>query len=228
MKMLKAEWAKLAPMTFTERRQYIWEYYKLHIFAVLIAVFMIGSLINTLILNPPRQDYLYFAWIGPPVTPFVLDEFAEELNIIVENPNRYVVRATNYSLQGLAPQMAMALRTRLVAQMQMQHLDLFMLTREELYDLSSSGFILPIMLFMDALEDLNPTIHELMAQRLVEVTFIQEGIGQTVTDFMAASLSGISFFESFDIETDNLYLAVVVNSERFDRAARALEVIFDV
>ena len=228
MKMLRTEWEKLAPMNFTERRQYIWEYYKLHIFALLVLVFMAGSLMNTLIFNPPRQDFLYFVWIGPQVSPFELDDFAEDLNIIVENPNRYVVRAANYCIQGLDPQTAMALRTRLVAQVQMRRLDVFMLTKEELYDLSSSGLILPIMLFMDALEELNPITHEIMAQRLVEITFFYMEDEYATTGYMAASLVDVPFFDKFDIGTDNLYLAIVINSERFERAARALEVIFDV
>ena len=226
--MLRTEWAKLAPMSFTEKRQYIWEYYKLHIIVFLVVAFFTGSLINTLILNPPRQEYLYFVWIGPPVTSFVLEDFAEELNIIVENPSRYVVRATNYNMQGLDPQMAMGLQARFVAQMQMRSLDLFMLTKEELYDFSSGGFILPIISFMEGLEQTSPAVYNALKERLTEITFFSEEQDIVITDFMAANMNGIRFFEKFDIQTDNLYLAVVINSERFERAARALEVIFGV
>ena len=228
MKMLREERAKLAQMDFTEKRQYIWEYYKLHIFAFLIVSFMTFSLINTLIFNPPRQEYLYFVWVGPPVTSFVLDDFAEELNEIVENPGRYVVRATNYSQAGLDPQMAMGLQARFVAQLQQRSLDLFMLTKDELYSYSSNGLVLPIMIFMDVLEELNPAVHGIMKGRLVEISYYAVEYGVVKTDYMAASMHGIPFFEKFDIHTDDLYLAVVINSERFDRVVRALEVIFDV
>ena len=228
MKMLKEEWTKLKQMDFTEKRQYIWEYYKLHIIAFLIVAFMAGSLMNTLIFNPPRQEYLYFVWAGPPVTSFTLDDFAEELGVIVGNPDRYVVRATNYSFVGLDPQMAMGLQARFVAQLQQQSLDLFMLSKEELYSFSSNGFVLPIMLFMDELEEINPAVHGLLAKRLVEITFYQTENGDAITDYMAANMHGIPFFDKFRIQTSDLYLAVVINSERFERAARALEVILDV
>ena len=229
MKMLRAEWAKLEQMDFTEKRQYIWEYYKLHIFAFVAVSFMVGSLLNTWIFNPPRQEYIYFVWVGPPVTSFMLDDFAEEVgSVIVENPDRYVVRASNYSLEGLNPQMVMGLQTRFVAQLQQRSLDLFLLTKDELHGFSSNGFILPIMYFMDEIKEISPAVHNLLAERLVEITFYEEENEVTITDYMAASMYGIPFFEKFNIQTDDLYLAVVINSERFERAVRALEVLLDV
>ena len=228
MNMLKTEWAKMQQMNFTEKRQYIWDYYKMHIIAFFIISFMTGSLLNTLVFNPPRQEYVYFVWVGHPIASFVLDEFAEELNVVVENPDRYVVRATNYSLDGLDPQMIMGLQTRFIAQLQMSALDIFMLTREELYSFSSNGFILPITLFMEELKEMSPAVHGILEERLVEITFYADYYGIEVTDYMAASLSGVPFFDKFYILTDDLYLAVVINSERFERTARVLEVMLDV
>ena len=228
MNMLRTEWAKLKEMDFTEKRQYIWEYYKLHIIALLFVTIMTGSLLNTLIFNPPRQDYLYFVWIGPPVTSFVLEDFANEFDIIVEDPERYIVRATNYTLESLDPQMMMALQTRFVAQMQMGGLDLFMLTRYELYVYSSIGFVLPIMTFLDAIGEISPAVHSILGERLVEIAFYVDDYSEILTDYMAASMRGVPFFDKFDIRTDDLYMAVVINSDRFERAVRALELIFDV
>ena len=228
MKMLKVEWDKLSQMNFTEKRQYIWEYYKMHIIAFFCVTFFVVSLMNTLIFNPPRREYLYFVWVGPPVTSFVLDDFAKELDVIVENPDRYVVRATNYSLVGLDPQMIMGLQTRFVAQLQQRTLDLFLLTKDELYSFSSNGFVLPIWDFMEALEEINPAVYYVLSERLVEITFFAHEYDHIVTDYMGASMQGIPFFDKFYIPTDDLYLAVVINSERFERAARALEVILDV
>ena len=228
MKFLRVEWEKLKPMNFTEKRQYIWEYYKLHIFALLVVAFITGSLMNTFIFNPPSQDYLYFAWIGPPVASFVLDDFADKINKIVENPDRYEVRATNYNLEGVDPHMVIGLQTRFVAQIQRRGLDLFMFTKDELYSFSSNGFVLPIVDFLDELEEINPAVHDILRQRLVEITFYQGENGLLTTDYMAASMHEVSFFDRFNIQTDDLFLAVVINAERFERVARALEVILDV
>ena len=227
MNMLKTEWAKLKEMNFTDKRQYIWEYYKLHIFGFLALSFFIGSLLNTMIFNPPRQDYLYFAWLGQHVTSITLEEFTESLDIIVENPDRYVVRATNYNTEGLDPQMVMGLQTRFVAQLQLGILDLFMISREELYGFSSSGLVLPIKSLLSELEDINSTVRDIMNERLVELTFYLEDY-ELITDYMAVSMYDVPFFDKFGIPTDDLYLAVVINSERLGRVIRALEVIFDV
>ena len=228
MNMLKTEWAKLAQMNFTDKRQYIWEYYKLHIFAIVAITFITGSLLNTMVFNPPRQEYLYFVWLGHPVTSFTLDDFAEELGVIVENPERYVVRASNYNMEGLDPQMIMGLQTRFFAQFQLGGLDLFMLSRDELYGFSSNGFVLPIMRFMDTLEDVNPALHDIMKDRIVEITFYPDESDLPVTDYMAANLRGIPFFDKLYIQTDDLYLAIVINTGRIERIIRALEVILDV
>ena len=227
MNMLRTEWEKLKVMNFTEKRQYIWEYYKLHIFAFIALTIFIGSLLNTMIFNPPRQDYLYFAWIGPHVTSITLEEFTESLDIIVENPDRYVVRATNYNTEGLDPQMVMGLQTRFVAQLQLGILDLFMVSRAELYGFSSNGLIMPIKSFLSELEDVNPEVRDMMNERLVELTFYLEDY-EPITDYMAVNMFDVPFFDKFGIPSDNLYLAVVINSERLERVIRALEVIFDV
>ena len=223
----RTEWAKLSQMNFTDKRQYIWEYYKLHIFGIAAISFFVGSMLNTMIFNPPRQDYIYFVWVGPFVTSDMLDEFAGEFDIIVEDPDRYLVRAANYSLEGLDPQMIMGLQTRFVAQMQQRLLDLFMLSWVELNDFSAAGFVLPIRHFMSVVEELSPAVHEAMKERLVELTFYHEDYG-LITEYMAVDMYGIPFFDKFGISSANLYLAIVINSERFERVVRALEVLFDV
>ena len=228
MNMLRTEWAKLAPMTFTEKRQYIWEYYKLHMLAIVVITILVGSILNTMIFNPPRREYVYFVWVGPPVTTLMLDDFAYELNVIVENYDRYVVRATNYNIEGLDPQMIMGLQTRFFAKMQQQLLDFFILTEDWVYEYSTIGFILPMMYFLDEVRLANPELHVLMTERLIEVTYYPIDNGMPRTDCMAVSLRGVAFFDKFYIQTDDLYLAIVINAERFERAIRALEVIFDV
>ena len=223
----KTEWAKLSQMNFTDKRQYIWEYYRLHIFGIAALTFFVGSMLNTMIFNPPRQEYVYFVWVGPFVTAGMLDEFAQELDVIVENPDRYMVRAANYNLEGLDPQMIMGLQTRFIAQMQQRLLDLFVLSGDNLYDFSASGFVLPFRHFMSVVEETNPAVHEILKERLVEVTFYHEDYG-LITEYMAADLYGVPFIEKFGIHTDDLYLAIVINSQRFERVIRALEVLLDV
>ena len=228
MKMLKTEWAKLEQMDFAEKRQYIWEYYKLHMLGLLAAAFIAGSLLNVWIFNPPKQEYIYFAWIGPLITQQTLDDFAEELDVIVEDTTRYVVRASSYNMDGMDPQMVMALQTRFFAQMQTRSLDVFVLNMYELLEFSAGGFILPIRDFVYLTEEMHPAVYELIMERSVELTFYMDGQDFPTTEQMAVDLTGVAFFEKFGVRTENLFFAIVINGERFERVAKALEVIFDV
>ena len=224
----KGELEKLKEMDFTEKRQYIWEYYKLHIFGILIFGFLLFQLLNIWIFNPPQRDYIYFAWMGHFVAQHTLDTFAEELDVIVENKNRYAVRATNFNLEGIDPQLVTIMQTRFFAQMQARMMDVFMLTKVELHDLSEERLVMPIKQFFEMAGSINPVLKEAMMERLVELTYYPEGHDEPVTDYMAIDLSGVAFFEQFGIQTDDLFFAAVINAQRFERVARALEVIFDV
>lgn len=223
----RTEAGKLREMSFAEKRQYIWEYYKLHIAGLVIAIAVIGSMLNTLVFNPPRQEYVYFAWVGPFVTLQSLDDFVEELAVIVENPDRYEVRAGNYGMHDVDPQAIMGLQTRFVANLQFGSFDMFMVSTEEITDFAISGFILPILPLMEVVRTKNPVLYSVLRPRLVLLTFIPEGYEDEQTVYMAIDLAGVGFLERIDIYTEGLFMSVAVNSHRFERVVRALEVIFD-
>ena len=227
MNFFRTEWDKLKIMSFTEKRQYIWEYYKLHMAGIAIAVFFVGGLINTLILNPPRQEYLYFAWVGPFVALQSLDGFMEELEVIVENTDRYTIRAANYGTQGQDPQVIMALQTRFVANLQFGNLDVFMMSPYDMRDFANAGFLMPVMPLMEAVRSHNAALYEVLSQRLFFLTFYPDDDEVAHEDYMAINLDGVMFLEELGINTEDLYMGVALNAHRFDRVARALEVIFD-
>jgi len=94
---IRGEFAKLRAMNFTDKRQYIWEYYKIHLLATVIVLFGIGAFINTFFLNPAPRDYIYVAWVGLPVPADQLDALSELLTpLLVEDPTREVVTITFY------------------------------------------------------------------------------------------------------------------------------------
>jgi len=222
----RTEWAKLREMNFTDKRQYIWEYYKLHIFAFALVAFFVGSLVNSLFINPPKEEYLYIAWIGIPVHPQQLEMMGYELNTIVENPQRQHVMIADYTMTD-NPQINMALNTRFFALLQIGSLDFFLTTREGVEDLATEGFLQPMGETMSALAYLNPSVYSQVAQRLVTISFTPRDAEASRTDAMAISLAEIPFFESFYVHSENMYLSMVVNASRFEATAKALEVFFD-
>jgi len=214
----KTEFGKLREMSFKEKRQYIWEYYKLHIFGIAILIFIIGSLLNIWVFNPPKQEYIYIGWMSPTSDPFHPELLGESLSIIVENPDRQRVGIASYALTG-NQQMDMAIQTRFFATMQTAGFDAFLLTREALEEIAPEGFVRPIH------EVISYTTMD-FSDRIVVGTYISVHDGIERTDAIAVSLRNSLLLNELGIESDNLYFAVVSNAQNFYRIAKALEVIF--
>jgi len=222
----RTEHAKLREMTFTEKRQYIWEYYKLHIFGFLIFAFLVGSLLNAWIFNPRPQEYLYVVWMSGRVSIEQLSTLSEELNVIVEDPEREIVAVASYALTGDI-QIDSALRTRFIALFQIGSLDVFMSTREGLLEeILPEGFIQPVNEIMYELSNINPTLYAQLSERLLTVTFFEGVEGLELKDFGAISMTGSPLLESVGINTNDLYLSMVITSSNYHRIAKALEVFF--
>jgi len=222
----RTEYAKLREMTFTEKRQYIWEYYKLHMFGFLIVAFLVGSLLNAWIFNPRPRDYLYIVWMGERVSVDQLSMLSEHLRVIVDEPERETVTVASYAITGDL-QIDSALRTRFIALFQVGSLDVFLSTRDGLLeDILPDGFIQPVTEIMYVLSNINPTLYALLSERLLTVTFFEGIEGLEYEDFGAISMAGSPLLESAGIDTNDLYLSVVITSANHNRIARALEVFF--
>jgi len=214
----KTEFGKLREMNFTEKRQYIWEYYKLHIFGFVVLVFAIGSLLNAWVFNPPKQEYIYIGWMSPTSNPINPEILGESLSIIVENPYRQRVGVSSYALTG-NHQVDMALQTRFFATMQTSGFDAFLMNREALEEMAPEGFIRPL---HEVISYLSIDISE----RIVTGIYFSMSDGAEKVDAIAISLYNAPLFNQLGIASDNLYFAIVSNTQNFYRIAKALEVIF--
>jgi len=221
----KNEWAKLREMNFRDKRQYIWEYYKLHLFALLILAFIAGSIINAII-NPSKDEYLYIAWIGIPVHPHTLAEMRESLSIIVENPERQEVWISDYSMTD-NPQINMAMQTRFVGMLRLGGLDVFMTNREGMEELVSEGFVKPIQGVLSAMAINHPAMYRDMGERLFTIYHDIPEAHIFGTNIMAISLAGSPFAEYYGIDSNDLYIAMVAGTSRYEAIAKALEVFLN-
>ena len=226
MNNAKQEWLKMKQMGLQEKRQYIWDYYKLHLFGSLILLILAGSFVNAIFINPPERNFIYIAWVNPPVATGVLDAISDALVYQAEVPDRYTVRAASYSTYGASPQVITALQTRFFAQMQLGELDLFVLTQDELLQFTENGWLIPMSQFLEWLGDSRPALRSAIEGRLAEVRFGEEG-GVMSSDYVAASLSGLPFFEQLGISAEGLYIALAANTVRVGNIAIVLEVLFD-
>jgi len=228
---INEEWSKMREMTFTEKRQYIWEYYKLHFIGALLAGVFIFNLLNIWILNPNREYYVYIAWLGNPIPFEYLQGLSYSLEEIVDNPDRQLVQVTSYTASPL-PAETMAIQTRFIAMMQLQELDIFLTSHDGIYDVAAEGFIQPIHEVMSYLAQLNPTLHaELTAgERLRTITYqhsFPDNAGERpyIMDVMAVSVVGSRHLEAVGIDASDLYMSVISNTRRPAQIAEVLEVL---
>ena len=217
------EGAKLKVMNFTEKRQYIWEYYKLHIFGTAFILLLAGSLIHNW-LNPPPNDYVYIAWMAEPMPTANLNELEDRLSVIItEDPYRYAVTVRSYVLTG-EPQMDQALVTRFTALLSIGALHVIMSTEEGVQINAEAGIIGPVHEMLAKLRQAAPAIYNDIAHRLLTITFTSFD-DPPVTDTMAINLYGSSLLAELGFITDDLFFTVVINAERPYETAKALELM---
>jgi len=216
---------KLREMNFTDKRQYIWEYYKLHIIFTAMGLFMIGSLINVWFINPPLRDHLYIAWQAFPVHSDTLEEISEELSVIVYDQDRYRVSVRSYVLTD-DMQIDQAIITRFHALLSVGDIHALITTREDIQDGAEFGLLRPMTEVLAIIQSSSPSLYEEISGRLLTVTYTDMDSEYTITDVMGIDLSGAPLLLEHGLTMGDMYLAVIINSEHFEELAQALAVIF--
>lgn len=226
-RFFKTEIAKLQAMTFTEKRQYIWEYYKLHLFALAFLAILLGWFINHTFINPPKQDYLYIAWVGDEVLPDTLGEIAQHLNVIVNDPDRQRVMVWSYAHTG-NPQLDHAIQQRFAAMFHTGGIDALFAPYSDVEAFSSAAFSRGMGEVMTYVAAINPALYAQVSSQLLSLTFTRDtGEGpEEITDYMAVSLAGTPFFDYLNFDAADVYLMPVVTTNNFEAIAKALEAIF--
>jgi len=222
---LKSEWAKLREMNFTDKRQYIWEYYKLHFLFAAIFIYILISLLNVWVFNPNKDYYLYIAWLGQRIPAVHLEQLSEILDEIVYDPNSQTVAVSSYAPSD-HPEEHMAIQVRFIAMMQLNEFDAFLMHGQGVADSASEGFIRPVYSFLNYLEASAPQLYHEMRERVLYVTYDPWDESPTATHAMAFSMAGVPLLEYVGIDTSDLYLSIVFSTERYYELTQALEVFF--
>lgn len=220
------ELAKMKEMNFTEKRQYIWEYYRAHIIGFGIVAFIVGSLINVWFINPPKDEYLHFAWLYPNLPQAQFTALEQDLSAIVPDPDRQLVAVFSYALTD-NPEANMALQTRFFALIQSGSVDALLVQESELVGVAEQMFLQPVTGLMEYVAARNPELYTKLSQRTTTITY-QVDDEPPVTDIMAISLEGAPLFEYHNFPTQGLQIGMMLNANRFYEMAKALEFIFDM
>jgi hypothetical protein len=223
----KNEMAKLKAMTFKEKREHIWEYYKLPIAVTVLAILILGSLINTWFINPPKKDYLLLAWMGNPVPDEQLGALAETLTeTLVENPAKERVTVSSF-VAGNDAAFIVAMQERLMAMMVTGEIDIFILNSSRLNDMAGEGNLLPLDKLVEELTR-EPEYAALYDKLIfVKAAYIINAAGDKETHTFGINLRDCPLFTSMNIDTKDMYLCLAVNTKKIDRVAPLLEVLYE-
>jgi|GEM_PF-583387 len=220
---IKGEFAKLKVMNFTDKRQYIWEYYRLQLLILAIIIIIAGFTVHS-VLNPRPRDFVYVAWLTEGTNHEMLQRLSTNLTASVPDPERYMVSIFSYA-PSPDPQVTMALQQRFFAMMQTGDLDIFIYPRQGAVEAALEGMIRPMTTVLAYLNDSNPALYAQIQDRLMVTDFSRMGTEIVVEDVMAISLRGAQAFIDAGINTADLYLSVAFPSNREANIATVLEYI---
>lgn len=131
---------KLKDMSFREKISYLWEYYRLHGFAVIITVIFVIYLFNTVL--TPKPDLIFQAAIvNNPIPTELLDNyeitFGEYINMDEETEN---VRLNYQFYFNGPPDYAMNMRQALATFVMAQEIDVIIAPESEFNGYAEAGF----------------------------------------------------------------------------------------
>jgi len=218
-----AETAKIKSMSGKVRREYIWDYYKVHIIATVALLLMTGSILNDTVINPPPRPVLTIAWLAG-------WEFEETLNALsqslypylVYDERRETVFVPTFFMGSGDPQHDMAMMQRFQAMLAAADLDVVIGTLEQ--PQSEDGFI--------SLGGLAPAWFFLDIRRFLDIAGVEANYllydtdeeGNTIA--FAASLEGNPLFERLGISSSGRYIAITANTHRDGAILETLRVLW--
>ena len=224
---LRIEAAKLREMTFKNKLEYIWEYYKFHIAFTAIALFIIVSLLNAWIINPASDTVLFISWNRG----FVTDEQSDRLKnhleerLVGEDAREEVV-ITPFFFTGDDPMTNMAEVQRTVAMLAAEIIDLFITDHALLEDYSRIGYILPFDQVLAEIQEKNPEAYSRIEENIVTALFeIDEGVTESKT--AGVKISGSPLLLKHGIFRQDLYISIAVTTGRIETIIETLILFFE-
>jgi len=211
------EYSKLKDMSTKEKVEYIWGYYKIHIVVFIFVCVLIGSLVNTIWLNPQKAIYLQITFHSGFVDPDTIDSFYLHLEEALMTPEkREIMQIAGVALMLGAgdPQIEMANSQRFVVMLAAREIDLLVISREELMTLAPEGFFLPLNEIL---------LDNMLTQMSNKLIFAQDEYG--VESAYGIALDNNRLLENYGLFTQGQSLAVMINTQRSDAVRKGIEYI---
>ena len=190
---------KFKEMSFKEKKEYIWEYYKPHIFifAAIIILVAWGVFRRPV---PIPDPYLYIAWFAP-ITPSQVQDLENELSIIIEESANYNIFIGMYSLPDEMSQAQLTMWENFRTMLSLGRIDIIV------FDNEYSNFL------HDSFAPLDPILDYLPADITERIV--------PLFDSQVISLTG----SSMQLPSTGLFIGLPIGTENYMRIAEAILVI---
>jgi len=227
---VRLEITKLRTMSFKEKAEYIWEYYKLLLVGIGVFFLIIGSIINTVFINPPAQTALLIEWSADFVMHEQLESLADVLteNLVDESVNE-VVMASLFFEAAEDPQMHMAMISRRMALIAAGELDVFIQSAAQLEETAMMGVVMPLDNMLSDIEARYPSVFGTIGENLVYAqydTYETDGLyGQERV--VGIDIGGSPLLRELGFHERELIFSVVSNSNRLGKALSTLVLLFE-
>jgi len=221
------EIAKLKTMNFKSKVEYIWEYYKLLLAGIVIFLIIVGSLINSIFINPRPQTILHISWNSGFVLHEQLDALSDELTARLVEKNKNEAVAASQSLTDTDdPSMNMAGQQRLVAMLAAGEIDIFILEQEQLVEYAVIGFIQPMESMLEEIRHTDPAVYNYVIEQSA-YALVELEDGSTEERLMGINIKNSNLLTELDFYEYDLYFSLSTSSNRLENAKAALIAFFE-
>lgn len=135
-------------MTFNQKIEHIWEYYKLHIGGAILGLLLIGSLLNIYLINPAPDVVLDLSFRMS--QRYYNTEYQETLtnnlkDLVVNYPDSETVSVELLPTDDdLDPNMVMATEAKFMGKAEVQELDIFVMDEESFRYMLAEGYFMDL------------------------------------------------------------------------------------
>jgi len=224
---VRLEIVKLREMSFKEKVEHIWEYYKFILLGLVVFLIIIGSLINAWLINPQPKTALLISWNTGYVLHEQLDELSEALTKqLVDEKENEVVSTTQILTSTDDPTINMASQQRMIAMVAAGEIDVFILDSKMLVEYAGNGLIVPIESMLTEIRSIDKAAYDRIEEGFVNARFESEE-GQIEEAVMGVSLENCRLLLELDYYQEDLIFSLCATSCRQENVKAALIAFFE-
>jgi len=223
----RMEIEKLREMTFRNKLEHIWEYYKFHIIAIVVFLIFIGSIINTVWINPPAETALTISWHSGLTFDDQLEELRHALEEkVLDDSKNERIDIVNFLGLEEDPMANMANIQRLAAMVAAGVIDIFVLNTAQFEEFTGTGYLQPMDTVLNEIREIDSALYSRIEDKIIYAPF---SIDAETTDerIMGIEFSNTPLLTELRFFEQERYLGISVTAGNIENAARTIIALFE-